>query len=133
MMPAVLPEVNMYCPECGCDYRDGFTECSDCQVALLAGKPPEANERGEPDLDLVTVLEDNDPLLIGSVKGMLEEAGIPFYVMGEELGSHCGAVVPFRNPWCQVQVAVDREAEARALVQQIEEIEEIGQPGGVEE
>ena len=27
----------MYCPECRCEYRDGFAECSDCHVPLLAG------------------------------------------------------------------------------------------------
>ena len=30
----------MYCPECRCEYREGFTECSDCHVPLLAGTPP---------------------------------------------------------------------------------------------
>ena len=127
IMPAVLPEVSVYCPECGSEYRDGFSECADCRVSLVGGKPPGATARGDPDLELVTILEANDPLLIGSAKGMLEEAGIPFHVLGEELGCHYGVVGPFLNPWCRVQVAVDREAEARALLQQIEAT---GLPGG---
>ena len=27
----------MYCPQCGVEFRDGFTECSDCHVPLLTG------------------------------------------------------------------------------------------------
>lgn len=28
----------MFCPLCQSEYRDGFTECSDCQVSLVATK-----------------------------------------------------------------------------------------------
>lgn len=31
----------MYCPNCGVEYREGFTRCSDCLVALQPGPPPE--------------------------------------------------------------------------------------------
>lgn len=31
----------MYCPNCGVEYREGFTLCSDCLVALQPGPPPE--------------------------------------------------------------------------------------------
>lgn len=119
----------MYCPACGSEYRAEYSECPDCRVPLAPGKPPESNARGDPDLDLVTILEANDPLLIASAKGMLEEAGIPFYVMGEEIGSHYGVVGPFLNPWCQVQVATDREAEARALLREIEVTDQLGDAG----
>ena len=29
----------MYCPGCGVAYRDGFSQCSDCHMALVAGEP----------------------------------------------------------------------------------------------
>jgi hypothetical protein len=29
----------MYCPNCGAEYRPGFTECSDCEVALVDSLP----------------------------------------------------------------------------------------------
>src|SRR5689334_19836638 len=87
----------MYCPQCGAEYREGFNECSDCQAALVWEKPPEPEDllsefdnvppgRGNPDLELVTVLETSDPLVIAAAKGLLDEAPIPFYVLGDEIG-----------------------------------------------
>ena len=122
MMPAVQGrEVNVYCPECGIEYRDGVVECSDCRVPLVTEKPLEAKSPGDPDLELATVLEGNDPLMIAAAKDLLEEAAIPFYVLGEELGVRYGPVGPFIHPWCQIQVGVDHEREARTLLRQIEE------------
>ena len=37
----------------------------------------------DPDLDLVVVLETSDRILLAFAKGLLEEAGIPFYVLGQ--------------------------------------------------
>jgi uncharacterized RDD family membrane protein YckC len=32
----------VYCPQCRAEYRDGFTECSDCRVPLIAERLPVA-------------------------------------------------------------------------------------------
>src|ERR1019366_2688463 len=71
----------VYCPQCRCEYRDGFSECSDCRVPLLAGTPPQ--KTADPALGLVVVLETNDQILIAFAKGLLEEAGIPFFILGQ--------------------------------------------------
>jgi hypothetical protein len=192
----------MYCPECGVDYRLGFTKCSDCLVALIPQRPRRTRDRvtilegndprlfasardlleesgipchiwqeegcgggvpvvqslyrpsglevpldvevearallqsietsdfggdlqeqqgppPDPNLEIVTVLEANDPLLIASAKGVLKKAGIPFYVYGEEYGLRYAPLEGFQ-PWCRIQVAVDRQAQARELVQPFE-------------
>jgi hypothetical protein len=31
----------MYCPQCGSEYREGFTTCADCQIPLVERLPPE--------------------------------------------------------------------------------------------
>ena len=54
----------MYCPECRMEYREGFTECSDCHVPLLPGSAPaeaDAEAQFNPDIDLAVVLETNEP------------------------------------------------------------------------
>ncbi len=113
----------MYCPRCGVEYRVGISECSDCRVALVDEKPRDPRK---PDLELVTVLESNDPLLIGLAKATLTDAGIPFYVLGEELGLRLGPVGSFIQPWRRIQVAADREQETREPLQQMSEFYEAG-------
>lgn len=107
------------------EYRAGVTECSDCRAPLVIEKPQAQEHVGDPNLELVSILEANDPFVIASAKGLLEEAGIPFYVLGEELGARYGPVGPFIHPWCRVEVAADRQEEAGALLQEIK-------TGGVE-
>lgn len=107
----------MYCPKCLTEYREGFTECSDCQVPLLPGPPPpEPPSAFDPDLDLVVVLETNDAIQLAMAKGMLEDAGIPFYVLGQ-ITTLIQDVDPFLRKWVRLQVPRDREAEARRLVE----------------
>jgi hypothetical protein len=121
----------MYCPECGTEFRPGFTECSDCHVPLVPEKPqdPDALSVPDPDLALATVFEGNDPLLVAAAKSSLEQAGIPFYVAGEELAIRLGPVGALINPWCTIQVAADREPEARELLQQLaEKSDDTGEP-----
>ena len=115
----------MYCPKCGVEYRAGFTECADCRVALVDEKPQVPKDPPDPNLDLVTVLEGNDPLLIELAKASLTDADIPFYVQGEEVGMRL-LVGSFMQTWHRIQVAADREQEARELLQQIGEYDRAG-------
>ena len=110
----------MYCPQCLVEYRDGFTECSDCHVPLSAGTPPpELVAPFDPTLDLVVVLETNDRIQLALTKGLLEDAGIPFFVLGQ-IATLIQDVDPFLHKWVRVQVPRDREAEVRELLEQLE-------------
>ena len=108
----------MYCPQCRVEYRDGFTECSDCHVALLAGTPPSEQQAHpfDPALGLVVVLESNDAIQVAMAKGLLEEAGIPFFVLGQ-IARLVSDVDGFLHKWVRLQVPRDREAEARELLE----------------
>ena len=107
----------MYCPNCGVLYREGFTECADCGVALLPGTPPpEPPSEFDPRLDLVVVLESNDRIQVGLAKGLLEEAGIPFFVLGQ-ITTLVTDLDGFLQKWVRLQVPRDREAEAREILE----------------
>jgi len=110
----------MYCPQCGVEYRDGFTECSDCQVALVPGLAPEASGS---QVDLVPVFESNDRFAVSLARGLLEDAGIPFWTLGDKMGDETAARLalgPILFPSCRFLVPGDREAEARELLEQLE-------------
>ena len=113
----------VYCPECRVEYREGFTECSECRVPLLPGSAPaEADVKPpfNPDMDLVVVLETNEPFEVALAKGLLQEAGIPFFVL-DQITTLVNDVNPMLRKWVRVQVARDREAEARELLASMEQ------------
>jgi hypothetical protein len=107
----------VYCPECRVEYREGFTECADCHVALLAGPPPpEPLDPFDPSLELVVVLETNNGIQLAMATGLLDDAKIPYFVLGQ-IAKLVNDVSPFLNKWVRVQVPRDREAEARELLE----------------
>ena len=109
----------MYCPQCGVEYRDGFTECSDCRVPLLSGSaPPDPPDPFDPTLELVVVLETNDAIQLAMAKGLLEEAGIPFFVLGQ-IATLIQDIDGYLRKWVRLQVPRDREAEAREILEEL--------------
>ncbi len=106
----------MYCPQCGAEYRDGFTECSDCRVSLMPGKSAEQKDAFDPALDLVVILETNDPIQLALSKGLLEEAEIPYFVLGQ-IATLVQDVDGYLHKWVRIQVARDREVEAREILE----------------
>lgn len=116
----------MYCPACRAEYREGFTECSDCRVALIANLPLPTEQLDPlwdpvldqgpptPDLETVEVLESGDPVAVALARGSLEDAGIPFYIAGDEISVR---EAPLPRGWCRIQVAREHEAEARRLLE----------------
>lgn len=107
----------MYCPQCATEYRDGFTECADCHVPLLAGKPPEEPaDSFNPTLDLVVILETNEQIQLALAEGLLEDANIPFFILGQ-IATLVQDVDGFLHKWVRVQVPRDREAEAKELLE----------------
>ena len=69
----------------------------------------------DPNLGLVVVLETNDRIQLALAKGMLEEAGIPFYILGQ-IATLIQDVDGFLHKWVRLQVPRDREAEAREIL-----------------
>jgi hypothetical protein len=110
----------VYCPQCRTEYREGFTECSDCRAPLLAGTPLPQPTRFDPDLDVVEVLETNNAMQLAMAKGLLEDAGIPFFLRGQ-IATLIQDVDPFLHKWIRVQVPRDRAMQARELLEELEQ------------
>lgn len=78
----------LWCPECGAQYRPGFTECNDCRVPLSAERPPprarrrvEQGDHEQLTYDLSEWTEDQR----GALDLMLGGAEIPYGWDGSRL------------------------------------------------
>lgn len=123
----------MFCPECGGEYREGFTHCADCDVDLVKSLPSLEDEE-MPDTGLVTVLEAEDPAELALAESLLREAGIPFVKRGDYLHNQfvfgtlglgfndvAGAVV--------IQVAEEHAEAADQALEEIRAVQEGPQDG----
>ncbi len=70
---------------------------------------------GNADLELVVILDTNDPYAFALAEGCLREAEIPFLVLNQ-ITTLVNDVDPFARKWLRIQVARDREAEAREII-----------------
>jgi hypothetical protein len=107
----------MYCPECGGEYREGFTHCADCDVDLVETLP--ASRGVAPAVDLITVLETSDPAEIAFVESLLRGAGIRFAKAGYHLQNLFGlGTLGFNAVACPMVIqvaAADAEAAEQIL------------------
>jgi hypothetical protein len=69
-------------------------------------------------------METNDRIQLSLVKGLLEDAGIPYYILGQ-IAMLIQDVDPFLHKWVRVQVPRDREAQARQLLEDWRQAETI--------
>ena len=105
----------MYCPKCRSEYREGIVHCADCDVSLVETQSPESHD------ELVPVFNTADAALLPIIKSVLDAAGIPYLVQGEEhlglfpLGRFATGVSK-RALGAIVHVPADRADEARDLL-----------------
>ena len=102
----------MVCPQCRAQYREGVVVCPDCHVPLM-------DHLDEDDVDVLLQTGIYNPIAIGLAASLLQEAGIPFYVMDQNIAAlqEIGNVFGFWN----VRVPKEREAEAREILQNVED------------
>jgi len=112
-LPAILTTKEgsaMYCPECGGEYREGFTECADCGVPLVDTPPAPVPH---PDVNFITVLEATDPALLAMAESLLLEEKIR-YIKEGDLHSFSPAAGPV-----EIKVEEDQADAALELLQDL--------------
>ena len=71
----------MICPNCKCEYKEGFFECADCKLPLVYALPEEKIQKEE--LELLKVFSTRDPALLALIQSILESENIPHFVVGD--------------------------------------------------
>lgn len=109
----------MFCPECRAEYREGFTECSDCGVALVATLGPAGHhEMAE---GLTAVMQTIDSEELATVVDHLEKAEVPYVIeAGTALALLDGRDVDeLPQPWqARLSVATEMLERGERIVQQ---------------
>jgi hypothetical protein len=104
----------MFCPECEAEYRDGFTTCADCDVALVSAL-------GE--TSLVSLGVAVSPEFVALFAAALEKAGIPYAIeAGTALRVLDGDVetIEVPEPWlARVWVMGSRLEEGQAIHEEV--------------
>jgi len=98
----------MFCPQCKDEYREGFTECADCQIPLVSELPLSESNDEQKAVDLVEVLSTADPGLIALVKSVLEAEEILYLAHGEHF-SRMHATIPVKFLVSKEDVELARE------------------------
>jgi hypothetical protein len=91
-----------WCPQCGVEYREGFSRCSDCGVALVGAPPPNPERPRRPGPEWVEVAGYTTVEEARFAQGLLLEEEIPAEVVDKHV---------VLNPFPQVD-----EAEVLLLV-----------------
>ena len=115
----------MFCPNCKAEYVKGITECPECRVRLVEELPPEPEPEPAPEkVELVTVFETSDRMLLMLAKSILEGEGIQYIVIGDTwqdiLGLGGTGFTPYFTP-VKIQIAKEDEKDARQLLEGINE------------
>lgn len=78
----------MFCPNCKTEYREGFTNCADCQIPLVTALPadePERNAGGLPEGKFVEYLRTNDIGDIMVLKSILSGGNVRYFIRDENI------------------------------------------------
>jgi hypothetical protein len=112
----------LICPKCRAEYRAGFDRCFDCEVWLVEWLPPEPAP-----VKLESLVSTTDVGYLPVVKSLLDAAGIPYVVQGEEalgllpVGAYAGGVGSGAVR-ATIHVPADRLEEAQALLEETTQV-----------
>src|SRR5210317_47936 len=100
----------MFCPICRAEYREGFLECTDCDVDLVEKLGPQPKIPGF--VMLATIFREGN---IAVIKASFDKTEIVYYFDGEQ--SHRLAPVPLA---ARLMVREDFRREAESILRDLE-------------
>jgi hypothetical protein len=100
----------MYCPKCRAEYREGFLECTDCDVDLV--EKLERIPRMPRFVKMATIFREGN---IAVIKASFDKTEIEYYFEGEQ--SHRLAPVPLA---ARLMVREDFRREAESILKDLE-------------
>jgi hypothetical protein len=106
----------VFCPQCKTEYRQGFSECSDCGVALVESLDSAEDPTNQ---DLALAWRGSDPAGFSAATAALEGAGIRSYPISDHDQIAWGLAIP--RPRYGILVRKSDLSEAQDLVSSIEE------------
>ncbi|MFC1898439.1 DUF2007 domain-containing protein [Candidatus Cloacimonadota bacterium] len=111
----------MFCPQCRTEYKEGVTHCNECDTKLVSTLPEDDY------LEFVKVFESADPNLTVIIKSVLSDAGIKYFVPGDNMQSILGAKFSFAFGAdignAQFLVSKEDAETARELLKEVENSE----------
>jgi hypothetical protein len=100
----------MYCPACRAEYREGFLECTDCDVDLVEKLEPIRKMPGS--VKMATIFREGN---IAVIKASFDKTEIEYFFEGEH--SHRLAPVPLA---ARLMVREDFRREAESILKDLE-------------
>jgi hypothetical protein len=117
----------MYCPVCGAEYRPGFTECSDCQVALVAELArAQSGQMSPQSASYATIWSGDDPLKHAEIVEALDREEIPARTLNREDRSFNLVT----QPAFEVFVPVEFLDAAHETLKQVAAVQDPEEPSG---
>lgn len=104
----------MFCPKCGAEYREGFTQCSDCGIPLVWEEPDEVEADKADYVEYTEVLRTFSLADVAIIRSLLEDAGIDYFIKDE----HFALVRPLVEP-PTLMVNKDQVEEAREILKDL--------------
>lgn len=107
----IVGVTSMFCPRCGAEYREGFTMCADCGIALVHDEPMKPAEEAEY-VEYEEIVRTFNPADVALIRSVLDGEDITYFFKGENFL----LVRPLVEP-AALMVKKDEAARARNLLE----------------
>ncbi len=109
----------MFCPRCKSEYREGFFQCTDCGVDLVAGQPPKTEDDVNY-VEMVEVFSTYNQSDIALIKSILDSERIHYFFSGESTIMMIGA-----GSYARLLLKADEAERAREILQELGFLERV--------